>query len=126
MSMQQRIHFESGILLVDATGEFSLEEAERAFLEMLEAVVQYQAKKVLFDGRTLTGNPDYVERFYYGEFAAKETRRLALEHGIYPRLAYVIQTPLRDPMRLGELVALNRGMSIKTFETPADALEWFL
>jgi len=124
MSIQQRMHFESGVLHVDATGEFSLEEAKRAFLEMLEAVVQYQAKKVLLDGRTLKGNPDYVERFYYGEFAANETRRLVLEHGIYPRFAYVITAALRHPARLGELVATNRGMSVKTFETPADAFEW--
>ena len=42
------MHFESGVLKVDARGEFSLEEAKRAFLEMLEAVAQYQAAKVLF------------------------------------------------------------------------------
>src|SRR5262249_23474324 len=94
------------------------------FLEMLEAVVQYQAKKVLFDGRTLKGNPDYVERFYYGEFAANKTRRLVLEHGIVPRFAYVITAALRHPARLGELVAVNRGMSVKTFETPEEACEW--
>lgn len=124
MRIQQKMHFASGILHVDATGEFSLEEAGRAFQEMLEAVVQYQAKKVLFDGRTLKGNPDYVERFYYGEFAANETRRLALELGIVPRFAYVITAALRHPNRLGQIVAVNRGMSVKTFETPADALEW--
>ena len=124
MSIQQNIDFASGILHVDATGEFSLEEAGRAFLEMLEAVVQHQAKKVLFDGRTLKGNPDYVERFYYGEFAANETRRLALEQGIVPRFAYVITAALRHPARLGELVATNRGMSVKTFETPEEAFEW--
>src|SRR5215510_10252072 len=124
MSIQQKMHFASGILHVDATGEFSLEEAGRAFLEMLEAVVQYQATKVLLDGRTLKGNPEYVERFYYGEFAANETRRLVLEHGIYPRFAYVIAAALRHPARLGELVATNRGMSVKTFETPEEALEW--
>jgi len=124
MSIQQNIDFGSGILHVDATGEFSLEEAGRAFLEMLEAVVQHQAKKVLFDGRTLKGNPDYVERFYYGEFAANETRRLALEQGIVPRFAYVITAALRHPARLGELVAVNRGMNVKTFENPEEAIEW--
>jgi len=124
MSIQQKMHFASGILHVDATGEFSLEEAGRAFLEMLEAVVQYQATKVLLDGRTLKGNPEYVERFYYGEFAANETRRLVLELGIVPRFAYVITAALRHPARLGELVAVNRGMSIKTFENPEEAVEW--
>jgi hypothetical protein len=44
----------------------------RHFLETLEAVVQYQAQNVLFDGRTLKGKPHDLERFLYGEFAAKE------------------------------------------------------
>jgi len=45
MSIRQKMHFESGLLRVDATGEFYLEEAKRAFLEMLGAVAQYQAEK---------------------------------------------------------------------------------
>ena len=52
MSLQQKMHFESGLLTVDASGEFSLEEAKRAFREMLAAVAQYQAEKILFDGGT--------------------------------------------------------------------------
>ena len=73
MSILQEIHFESGLLKVDAKGEFSLKEAKRAFLEMLGAAAQYKAKKVLFDGRKVKGKPELLERFYYGEFAATET-----------------------------------------------------
>ena len=47
------MHFESGLLNVEAMGAFSLDEAKRAFLEMLGAVAHYQAKKVLLDGRTV-------------------------------------------------------------------------
>jgi hypothetical protein len=52
-------------------GEFSLQEAERTFLEMLEAVARYKVEKVFFDGRELTGDPKTMERFLYGEFAAE-------------------------------------------------------
>lgn len=124
MSMVQEMHFESGLLKVNAAGEFSLEEAKRAFLEMLEAVARHQAKKVLLDGRNVKGEPEDLERFYYGEFAAAETTRLVKEHRIVPRFAYVINEPLRDPQRFGETVAVNRGMNIKIFETPEDAFEW--
>ena len=31
---------------------------------------------------------------------------------------------LRDPQRYGETVAVNRGMDVKTFETPEEAFEW--
>lgn len=126
MSIRQEMHFESGVLKVDARGEFSLEEAKRAFLEMLEAVAQYQAAKVLFDGRNLKGEPASIERFYYGYFAATETINLIGMKRMRqaPQFAYVIHEPLRDPQRYGETVAVNRGMNVKTFETPEEAFEW--
>ena len=124
MSLQQKMHFESGLLSVDASGDFSLEDAKLAFLEMLGAVAQYKAEKILLDGRNVNGNPRDIERFYYGEFAARETRKIVVEHKIVPRFAYVLHEPLRDPARLGEAVAMNRGMVVKVFETPEDATEW--
>ena len=124
MSILQQMQFESGLLNVVATGEFSLVEAKRAFLEMLGAVAQYRPENVLFDGRNLKGKPEEMEHFFYGEFAANETSRLGAEHRIAPRFAYVINEPLRDPQRFGETVAVNRGMNVKTFETPEEAFEW--
>ena len=40
------------------------------------------------------------------------------------KFAYVIHEPLRDPERLGENVAVNRGMDVKTFEDRNEAVEW--
>ena len=74
MSMILKISAESGFLHVGATGNFSLVEAKRTFTEMLEAVAQNKIGKVLFDGRGLAGNPRIMERFYYGEFAARGGR----------------------------------------------------
>jgi SpoIIAA-like len=126
MSILQKMHFESGLLKVDARGEFSLEEAKRAFLEMLEAVAQYQAEKVLFDARNMKGKPERIERFYYGYFAATETNRLIAKHQMprAPRFAYVLNEPLRDPGKYGETVAVNRGMNVKSFETLEEAFKW--
>jgi hypothetical protein len=50
--------------------------------------------------------------------------RLVDTYRIVPRFAYVLHEPLRDPHRYGEIVAANRGMLVKTFETPEVALEW--
>lgn len=124
MSISQRMHFESDLLRIEASGEYSLAEAKAAFLEMLEAVLQYQAKKVLLDGRKVIGRPRQFERFLYGEFAANESMRVVNQYKIVPRFAYVLHEPLRDRERFGEIVAVNRGMIVKTFETPEDALEW--
>ncbi|MES2921635.1 MAG: hypothetical protein V4819_08815 [Verrucomicrobiota bacterium] len=124
--MKLEIRPESGFLRVDATGEFSLAEAKRTFLEMLEAAAGHQVRKVLFDGRGLGGAPAIMERFYYGEFAAKAVAESA-DRGLLSRstkFGYVIEEPLRDPQRFGENVAVNRGMLVKTFDNLQDALEW--
>ena len=124
MSLLQNMHFETGLLRVDASGDFSLEDAKQAFREMLAAVVYYKAEKILLDARIVRGKPGDMERFYYGEFAARETYRIVIEQKLVPRFAYVLHEPLRDPARLGETVAVNRGMIVKIFETPEDAIEW--
>ena len=42
MGIQQKMHFESGLLRVDASGEFSLEDSKQAFREKLEVVVLHK------------------------------------------------------------------------------------
>jgi hypothetical protein len=124
MGIRQQMLFESGLLKVEANGDFSLEEATRAFVEMLKAVAQYQAENVLLDGRNVKGNPREYERFLYGELAAQGTREFVREYRYVPRFAYVLHEPLGDPDRYGETVAVNRGMTVKVFETPEEALKW--
>ena len=125
MNMKLEICPESGFLRVVATGEFSLEEAKRSFFEMLEAVARCKVKKVLFDGRTITGEPEIIERFYYGEFAAQAVVDFS-DRGVSPatRFAYLLKEPVLDPRRLGETVAVNRGMLVKAVDNLDDALGW--
>ena len=124
--MLLEIRPESGFLKVGAVGEFSLEEATRTFLEMLEAVAQHKVEKVLFDGRGLVGEPRTIERFYYGTFAARTVAE-SIERGRFsrsPQFAYVLEEPVLDPQKLGETVAVNRGMFVKVFGNLPDALGW--
>ena len=107
-------------------GEFSLGEAKRTFLEMLEAVARHKVRKVLFDGRGLAGEPKTIERFFYGEFVARAIAEFA-DRGMVSRatqFAYVLEEPMRDKRRFGETVAVNRGMFVKTFDNLQDALGW--
>lgn len=100
-------------------------DAKRTFLEVLEAVARHELDKVLFDGRLLVGNPTTMERFYYGEFAARavaDYTARGVSRGT--RFAYVLQVPMRDVARFGETVAVNRGMLVRTFENPDDGLVW--
>lgn len=115
----------AGFLHVCATGRFSLTAAKTSFLELLEAVARHKVDRVLFDGRCLDGNPQIMERFYYGEFAAHSVANFS-KRGVSraTRFAYVLVVPMRDPGRFGENVAVNRGMLVRTFENPYDALGW--
>jgi len=126
MPMTIETSLRSNVLYVSATGEFTLAEAKRTFLELIGAVEKFQSEKILFDGRAITGNPTFVERFYYGEFAAESILQLQpkLGHGRNPRFAYVLEHPVLDPERLGETIAINRGANVKAFETMNDAIEW--
>jgi hypothetical protein len=126
MGMILRIWAESGLLRVTATGEFSLEEAERTFLEILDAVAHHKAKKVLFDGRELKGDPETIERFFFGTFAADAVMKHIIGRGVprAPQFAYVLEEPVLDPQKFGETVAVNRGMWVKVFDNLEDALGW--
>jgi hypothetical protein len=125
MSMMLTISIDLGFLRVNVTGNFSLAEAKRTFIEILEAVGRSKIEKVLFDGRGIAGDPEVMERFYYGEFAA-ETVGGFTAHGVSrsTRFAYVLEEPMRDPGRFGENVAVNRGMDVRTFDNDQDALAW--
>ena len=125
MSMHVEIRLDADLLRVNETGEFTLEEAKRTFVEMMEAIALNKTKRVLFDGRTITGNPQTIERFYYGEFAAQTVVRYEVR-GVSPAtpFAYVLREPVLDPEKFGETVAVNRGMRVKVFDNPEEALEW--
>jgi hypothetical protein len=125
MSMNLETSLESGLLRVTVTGHFTLDEAKRTFLEMLEAVARHKVEKVLFDGRRLTGLPTVMERFYYGRFAAESVLSFA-SRGVSPetQFAYVLEDPVLDSRRFGETAAVNRGMHVKAFDNLEDAFGW--
>jgi hypothetical protein len=125
MSMHLEIRPDADLLRVSATGDFSLEEAKRTFLEIMEAAALYRTKQVLFDGRTVTGSPQTIERFYYGEFAAQTVAQYQ-ERGVSPAtpFAYVLKEPVLDHEKFGETVAVNRGMRVRVFDKLEEALKW--
>lgn len=107
------------------SGDFTLAEAERTFLEAIDAVALHKTDKVLFDGREVIGEPTIIQRFYYSDFAARTVAKYAAETGNpWPQFAYVLDEPVLDPNRFGEKVARNRGMNIKVFDNLEEAFRW--
>jgi len=126
MNMSIECRMENGLMHAVSTGEFSLEEAQSTFLDLLETIKENGCHKVLFDGREIDGDPMIVERFYYGEFCANAVEKMIRDGwaGISPQFAYVLHEPLLDPLRLGETVAVNRGMNVKAFSNTKEAMQW--
>jgi hypothetical protein len=115
---------EQGVFTAVLIGECELGLAQYQFVDLVEEVINMGATKVLIDGRQLTGNPTEFERFLYGSFAAWVALDVLFRHNVRMKFAYVIHEPLRDPNRLGETVAVNGGMDVKTFEDENEAVEW--
>ena len=125
MKLTLRIAADEGLLYAIYSGDFALAEAERTFLQILEALERHKMQKVLVDGRAITGEPETMERFFYGEFVAEEVTKLrnrVMCHN--PQFAYVLVVPVLDRRRFGETVAVNRGMFVKAFDNLNDALQW--
>jgi hypothetical protein len=125
--MELTITFEAGdhLLRATLTGPFSLSDAQATFVNILDAVVQHQAGKILIDGRAITGEPETLERFYYGKFVADAVADLNSRGRAHaPQFAYVLVAPILDSQRFGETVALNRGMYVKAFDNMSAAEHW--
>ena len=124
ISIETRAAF--GVLYVTGCGEFVLADARGKFLRLLDGVDQNNATKVLFDGRAVKGDPEMIERFWYGEFVAEAVNRYMIEGAVRraPQFAYVLHEPVLDAKRFGETVAVNRGMWVKAFDNLEEAREW--
>jgi hypothetical protein len=125
MELKVQDRADIGLLYATLSGDFSLAEAKRTFLQILAAVERHQAGKVLVDGRGVTGKLTAMERFHYGEFVAATVLDMRLKVGMCdPRFSFVLVEPVLDPDRLGETVAVNRGLHVRAFDNLDDALGW--
>lgn len=124
MTMRLTTSVEGGIVRAAAAGTFALDDAKEQFVRLLGAVAEHKAAAVLFDGRELMGEPQVIERFFYGEFVAAAYARHRVIQGLSTRFAYVLKEPVLDPHRFGESVAVSQGMEVKAFDDVAVALAW--
>ena len=125
MARLQRISAEAGLLRAIVAGDFSIDEAKKGFVEILDTAGRHRTKKILVDGREVKGEPELIHRFIYSTFAAGEVAKYVVEHRVgSPQFAYVLREPVLDPQRFGETVAVNRGMRIKVFDNLEEALNW--
>ena len=107
-----------------ASGQFGFEDACLLIRDVLSESAQRGATKVLVDCLEMGGSPTVVERYGLAEYLAHELIDHISARKRFPRLAFLGKEPLVDPNRLGEIVATNSGVQMKTVERMEDALKW--
>lgn len=111
-------------LHVEITGAFNLGDAKTLSLEFLEACIDFGLARVLVDHRPVTGQISVIERWDYSDFMARQVHAHAIAGRLRaPRFAY-LGNELVDPRRFGELVAVNRGLIVRSTTRPEEAFEW--
>ena len=100
-------------LCVNISGYFSLSDAKKMFTEGLEMLVENNISKILFDGYKVKGKITTMDRYDLAEYAAIEAINFILKGLSKLSVAFYGVEPIIDPERFGELVAKNRGLTVK-------------
>ncbi|HQR35895.1 MAG TPA: hypothetical protein PLK30_24445 [Blastocatellia bacterium] len=124
MSLTLKLSVHPKFIHVTVTGEFSLNEAKRIFLEALDTIAGHKIEKVIMDGQQLSGELNTTERFYFAEFMSQSVQTFVQSIAWAPQFAFVLKTPMLDQNKFGETVAVNRGMNLRVFDNMEEAFEW--
>ena len=125
MAIQIRDEPKKNYLLIIMEGEYAYSETGSIFDKMLAACEKHQSARVLVDGRKLTGNPTTLERFNFAIQLTVKYFALRMANKIPPiRFGFVANHPIVDPRKIGETVAVNRGLPIKVSTELKDVLDW--
>jgi hypothetical protein len=127
MSIDLRIEPKSTYLCITVAGTYEINEAKREFVKILDACRKHGLPKVLIDLRPLVvATPiSIAERFDFTQSAVVKTieyrarGRLHMTHAVFLGSDAHI-----DPGRFGEMVAANRGITIRATTSLAEALAW--
>jgi hypothetical protein len=117
--MEHRIEIQNkgDYLLVDYTGDFTLEGAKECIDRFVDACEEQKCTKVVLDTRKMTGRLGIMDRYKMGRYAIK-TKFLKIRTAMIGTKIYVL------PDRFLENVATNLGVDVKVFLDPDEALEW--
>jgi hypothetical protein len=125
MALTTKIELRKEYLYARLEGEFDFQSALVSTDLILEACIQHQSNKILADFRSVIGQMNDNERIHYAELSHEKYQNF-LEKGHIKncRFAWLGKVPLVDPKRLGEAVALNRGMMIRVTTELDQAFVW--
>ncbi len=120
MSYEIVFQEENGYLHVRVTGDNTLENVRRYFREALAACVRLGYSTLLVEENLQGRRLSLADVFHIAIETTEQSR------SILRRLAYVDTNPDRslENMRFAETVAVNRGGSVRVFDTVGAARAW--
>jgi hypothetical protein len=117
MSIESEFSFKTGYVIFRCRGTYELASVLDLYGKAIEAAAQKGLPALLIDVREITGTPPTtLDRFTIGEYVAT--------HGQEVKFALVGHEPMIDPRRFGEIVAANRGATVKAFTDLDEAVAW--
>lgn len=106
----------SGLLIVTARGIIQIDWFIGLIGDIAIRSEMNKSKGILVDGREITGQMSFVDRYRAGYKAANSWLMVPV--------AIVGSETLVDPGRLGEMVARNRGVNVRVFTEITEAERW--
>jgi hypothetical protein len=106
-----------GFVEVVLKGPYTTAEFPWAFQQVLQATERPHGTRLLLNLRDVEGMPTTLDRFEFGREASRTLPRTV-------KMAFFAGATLLDPDRFGERVARNRGLWVRAFLDPAQAVEW--
>lgn len=122
--MDQQFHIAENYLRIILTGEITFERAIHLCGQAVIILASATLNKALVDVTATTGELSLMERYLFVLHLAEEQERFWGNGHSTVRVAYLLPASLEDPQHIGEIMAQNRGLILKTFRDSQEALVW--
>jgi hypothetical protein len=115
-SKELKFRYESGCLIVIATGSYLIDHKEAAIKAVAATIKARSLRALLTDMRGLTKSYGFMDRYQLGELAGRYLSTVPI--------ATLNRVDQLDPEHIGQVVAKNRGASAEVFADEAEAYAW--
>lgn len=120
MDLHIDIELQGGLLLVNASGNFTFDAALRLLKEACDRAKEKEVNKILVNCLAMDGELTTIERYNLGVEVATYVKQRQMN----PRLAFVGKPPTIDGF--GVRVGQNRGLVTEVFSSQQEALNWLV
>ena len=118
MSISYQIENQEKYLKVLTSGkDDSLEEVIAYAMEVVNAAIQFNCRKILCDERELEYSISVIDTYQLAEIASQYAFTLT-------KIAIVCDTKFLESGKFYETVASNRGLCVRVTSNYEDAIEW--